>query len=617
MLNRLFSLAPFPRAMGRRFLVRAMAVALALGVSVACAPKAMLSPVSPPVPAAAGEQSVKVGAVSVPLHFPARSTQFAYQSGYINAIEVMLVDSLGQHQAYLVCRNLAQVGSQGGTVNLLFQHVALGTAWVTVRTTTKQFIGSSGRLTPVSGLPSTFTLDGGPTTKVAVLGDVGSAVVVFNSHDLGGTAMNPSVLSYYSSNDGASELNDTSATLAGYGVGAASGSVTANSTTPINIFVTQPPRFGSPMYSRQVDAGGAITFAASDVVAGDRAVVVRSGNPSATSDFLDLSKTQNVDFYPLTSNGDGTYTFTPTRATGGSVNFYLARGEAVSLLGGSSSNVSLAQVNVHPAAIHPASCSVRIGSDDGTSTFARSVGQTDMLYLTLKDRYGNLVTDSHFGARAMEGFVWYPTMEPLTSSLNNGVNPQAFIPGATLGSLSTPTYNAGDGTWRSTFTQGTLTPSSASASFTVSANTNISGVNYLYDPSNLTATGSYILGVMADPTIVSTPQRLWLSLYRGTAINTGTFVASVSYSPSAAPAAAGATVSITPTTPSGYPLILKLNINPSSDLAVADNGTKITVLYGARTVGDSDRALFRLYKQNSDGSLLLQGSIQGGLYSWK
>lgn len=601
-------------------------LALTLTGTLACAPRAGLSPVTPSAPGVTAS-----GGLALPVTLPAlgdRGVQYAYNNGYINALEVVLVDSLGRHQAYVVCRNPDR-GAPGGSVNVLFQDVAPGTAWITVRTTYRQLIGEKERLAPVAGKPSTFKLDGGPTQVTAVSGDITTNVMVFKSTDLGGTASAPSVLSFYQNNDGGSELNDASAIHAGYGVGAATGSVVAGNTATLSVQVSQPPTFGTTMLNgtRHTDAGTEITFPASNIQPGDRVVVVRASNPSATSDFIDLTKVANYDFYPLAEKATGSYAFTPTRSTGGMVNYYLSRGEMVSKIGADNGGVSLAKVHVHPEAVSAANSTVRIGSDDGTARMPRRASETDTLYLTLRDQYNNLITGADFGTRSMENFVWRPVVEPSSTLLNNdpngtsnAPNPLAFVPGSTIGRLTTPTDANNDGVWESTFTQGAVAPTTrgASASFSLANNTRIRAVSYLHDTSNLAATTAYALGVTTDPTTVSNPTpALWLSLYRGASVAAGTFIASRSYQPNPAAPDGDATISVTPTAPDGLPLVLRVGRNLGSDLSTADNDTRITVTVGARAEFDIDVTKFRIYRQNTDGSLTLRSAITGGSYSWK
>lgn len=600
-------------------------LATSLGLLVACASR----PAGPIGLAPGMEAAATPGALAVPVWLPKvaeRTAQYAYQNGYINAIEVMTVDSLGRHQAFLVCRNPEAVGMPGGQVNLLFQDVAPGTAWVTVRTTFKQFIGAGLRLRPVDGEPSTFSLDGTDTHVTAVVGDVAANVLVFKSTDLGATANAPSVLSFYQNNNGSSELNDTTGTYAGYGVGAATGSVVPGTTTAIPITVAQPPSFGASLLktTRQIDAGSAVTVLASNVRQGDRVVVVRADDPAATSDFLDLTKTASYDFYPLTDNMDGTITFTPTRSTDVAVKYYLARGEAVSLIGGSASDVDLAKLHVHPGAVSQPNSTIVIGSDDGVSSYPRRATETDTLRLTLRDEYNNVITGNDFGARLMESYLWRPAMEPNVTSLNNNSvsapNPLAFVPGATIGKLTTPSYDAGTKTWVSTFTQGATAPTTrgASASFAVAAGTNIDSATYLFDASN-TGDTVYTLGVEEYP---PTARRLSLSLYRGGVVDAGKFIASASYIPPVTPVAAGATISfgvspVITNTPAGLPLMLRIGTKPNTDLTTDDHGTRFTPTLGARTANDSDRAVFRIYKQNADGTLSARGVLTAGPYGWK
>lgn len=596
-------------------------LALTLTGTLACAPRAGLSPVTPVAPG----ETTSGGGLAVPVNLPAlgdRGVQYAYNNGYINALEVVVVDSLGRHQAYVVCRN-PDLGAAGGSVNVLFQNVAPGTAWITVRTTYRQLIGENERLAPVEGKPSTFELDGGPTQVTAVSGDITSKVLVFKSTDLGGTANAPSVLSFYENNDGGSELNDASATHAGYGVGAATGSVIAGNTATLSVQVSQPPSFGSALLdsTRHVDAGTAITLPTSDVQPGDRIVVVRASNPSATSDFLDLTKVATYDFYPLTINSSSSVTFTPTRSTGGMVNYYLSRGEMVSKLGAANGSVSLAQVHVHPGSVSAEKTTVRIGSDDGTSTMARRATETDTLYITLRDTYGNAITGADFGARALDGYTWRPAVEPTTRlnvDFNNALTHTsvAFIPGSTIGRVTTPTDGNNDGVWTSTFTQGSVAPTAAgtAATFTLANNTWIQAVSYLYDPSNLAASANYALGVTADPVNAA---NLWLSLYRGTSVAAGTFVASRSYTPDPAAPDSAATHSVVPTAPTVLPMALKYGRGLGANITTGDHDTRITVSAGARAVGDLDLTKFRILQQNSDGTLTPKGTITGGSYSWK
>lgn len=592
-------------------------LALSVGILAlaACAshPSSMLPPES--------VQARHPGALAVPVRLPAlgaRSVQYTYNNGYINALEVMVVDSLGNHQAFVICRNPSSVGSPGGLVNVLFQNVAPGTAWITVRTTYKQLVGPGLMLAPTSPTSATFTLNGGPNAVTAVQGDLTSSVLVFKSTDLGGTPSAPSVLSFYQ-NNGASELNDTTSTNGGYGVGAATGSVVPGNTATVSIAVSQPGAFASSLLgtTRQIDAGNPVTIPVSNLYPGDRVVVVRAGAPSPTSDFLDLTKTTD-DFYPITDNGDGTGTFTPTRSTAGAaVAYYLSRGETLSLVGATPPSVSLAQLNVHPSVVSPPNCTTRIGSDDGLSTLARSAGATDTVYLTLRDRFNNLITSSDFGARTMAGFAWRPTVEPSFTALNNGTNPVAFVPGLTVGTVTTPVYDPVSQTWQSTFTQGATpaTATGATASFSVGAATNVTSASYLYDPSNVTGTATYVLGVGNDPTITNSPQRLWVSLYR-TSVAGANFIASTSYQPLVT-VAAGATLSLTPSAPSGPAMMLRLTTKANTDLAAADNGTTLSPTVGTRSAGDTDRATFRIYQPVPGGALALKASLVGGTYSWQ
>lgn len=610
-------------------------LAISLGLLAACAGR-------PAGPVGASptrmERPATPGGLVVPVQLPKlgeRTTQFAYSNGYINAVEIMAVDSLGRHQAFLVCRNPADVGMAGGQVNLLFQDVAPGTAWVTVRTTFKQFIGTGKRLEPVDGEPSTFALDGTSTHVTAVIGDIESKVLVFKSTDLGASESAPSVLSFYQNNNGNSELNDTTSTLAGYGVGAATGSVEPGNTATVSITVAQPPSFGATLLktTRHIDAGNPVTVYANNFIDDlDRVVVVRADDPAATSDFLDLSKTDSYDFYPFVNNLDGSITFTPTRSTDVAVNYYLARGEMVSLIGGSGSDVSLAKLQVHPGVVSQANCTVQIGSDDGVSAFARRTGEQDTIRLTLRDQYNNLITGADFGARAMEDYLWLPMVEPNTTALNNNSltapNPLAFVPGSTIGTLTTPSYDAGTKTWTATFTQGAIAPTTrgASASFAVAANTNIDACTYLFDLSN-TGDTVYTLGVEDYP---PTARRLSVSLYRGAAVDADKFIASTSYIPLAVPAVAGATISLgvnatsippAATSPFTY---LRIGTKPNTELTTADHGTRITPTLGARTANpdnptsaDSDRAVFRIFKRKPDGTLEARGVLSAGPYRWR
>lgn len=598
-----------------RYRIGTLALSVGMLALAACAshPSSMVVPQS--------AQARQAGALAVPVRLPAlgaRSVQYTYNNGYINAIEVMVVDSLGNHQAFVICRNPSSVGSPGGLVNVLFQNVAPGTAWITVRTTYKQLVGPGLMLAPANASSATFTLNGGPSTVTAVQGDVTSSVLVFKSADLGGTPSAPSVLSFYQ-NNGGSELNDTTTTNGGYGVGAATGSVVPGNTATVSIAVSQPSAFASSLLgtTRQIDAGNPVTIPVSNLYPGDRVAVVRAGAPSPSSDFLDLTKT-SYDFYPITDNGDGTGTFIPTRSTGGvAVTYYLSRGETVSLVGATAPSVSLAQLNVHPSVVSPTNCTTRIGSDDGLSTFARSAGVTDTVYLTLRDRFNNLITGSDFGARTMAGFVWRPTVEPSFTALNNGTNPVAFVPSLTVGTLTSPVYDPVSQTWQSTFTQGATpaTATGATAAFAVGAATNVTSASYFYDPSNVTGTSTYVLGVVNDPTITNSPQRLWVSLYR-TSIAGANFIASTSYQP-LSPVAAGATLSLTPSAPSGPAMMLRLTTKANTDLAAADNGTTLAPTVGARSTGDTDRATFRIYQPIPGGALALKASLVGGTYSWQ
>ncbi|HEY9900642.1 MAG TPA: hypothetical protein V6D00_15800 [Pantanalinema sp.] len=596
-------------------------LALTLTGTLACAPRAGLAPLTPSEPGVTAS-----GALTVPVTLPKlgeRGVQYQYNSGYINALEVVLVDSLGRHQAYVVCRN-PDAGAPGGSVNVLFQNVAPGTAWITVRTTYRQLIGENERLSPVDGKPSTFELDGGPTRVTAVSGtlsgDQATKVLVFKSADLGGTATAPSVLSFYENNDGGSELNDASAVNAGYGVGAASGSVVPGNVTTLPVQVSQPPTFDASLLdtTRHTDAGTPINLTVKDVQAGDRLVVVRASNPSASSDFLDLTKVANYDFYPLTINSSTSVTFTPTRSTGGMVNYYLSRGEMVSKIGAANGSVSLAKVHVHPDLV--SAVSVRNGSDDGALPLARRAGETDTLYITLRDKFNNPITGADFGIRTMEGFSWKSAVEPDSSKLAPNLatyTPVAFVPGATIGRLSTPTDGNNDGVWEATFTQGAVAPTAAgtAASFTLSNNNWIQAVSYLYDPSNQGAVSNYALGVVVDPRDAA---NLWLTLYRGANVAGGTFVASRSYKPTVSAPDNEATISLTPTAPWNLPVpVLRMGRNLGANITTSDDDTRIAVSAGARAVGDSDRPMFRIYSQNPDGTLTVRNAINGGSYTWK
>ncbi|MNX76950.1 hypothetical protein D3C86_1084690 [compost metagenome] len=483
---------------------------------------------------------------------------------------------------------------------------------------------------PVAGKPSTFELDGGPTRVTAVDGDLSTSVLVFKSTDLGGTASAPSVLTFYENNDGGSELNDASTVHAGYGVGAASGSVLPGNVTNVSVQVSQPPAFKTTMLnsSRHADAGSEIVFSASDVQPGDCAVVVRASNPSLTSDFIDLTKVASYDFYPLTDKGNGSYAFTPTRTTGGMVNYYLSRGEMVSKIGADNGSVSLAKLHVHPGVASKDMTTVRTGSDDGTTglAMARRANETDTLYISLRDAYGNAIKGADMGTRALEGFVWRSAVEPSTSKLApawrtaNATHPAvSFIPGSTIGRVSTPTDGDNDGVWTATFTQGSVTPTAAgtAATFTLANNSWIQAVSYLYDPSNLAATNNYALGVITDP---ANPASLWLSLYRGTSVAAGTVVASRSYSPDVAAPDSAATASLTPTAPLTLQVpVLRYGRGLGAEITTADHDTRITVAPGARAIGDVDVVQFRLVQQNPDGSLNVGSvrNIAGGSYSWK
>jgi hypothetical protein len=628
--------------------------AASLCVVVACAPRLGVVPTSSPV----GSQAVKTmvgqpGSLVVPVQFPAahgRKVQYAYNNGFINAIEVTVADSLGRHLSYMVLRNPGAVGQPGQQVPVLFQNVAPGVATVTVRTSFVQLIGANQRLRPVAGSPSQFTdSNNGNQTVTAVVGDITQPVLVFSSTDLGATATSPTQLSFYNSNNSqvtspstnnSSELNDTTTTLGGYGVGAATGSVAANNTSTVSITVGQMPAFASSVIgtTRQIDAGTQVEIPLTSTAsfqAGDQILVARGSNIQTTSDFVDITKTNQYDLYPAQIAVDGTVaiTFTPTRSTwspsnpfnqSGAVNYYLCRGEAVSLIGGTASGagpgqgVNLCMLWVHPAALSVANSSVTTGADDGglTNSFARAANQTDTINITLKDSFGNLVTGPDFGTRQMDSYVWRPMMQQQTTALNlaNNSNNVVWVPGSTIGTLTTPSYNAGTGTFQSTFTQGGAAATQRGASASAMPNvggTNIASASFIYDPGNTGGATFYTIAVAQDPTFPTNPNRIWWTLNR----NGSTFLASGSYLTAAA---APAVINLTPSNPTGIPQVVRMYPNTvgGADFAINDNGLRFNVTPGARTVLDQDVARFRIYRQGADGTLSSVGVLSSGNYTW-
>jgi len=607
-------------------------MALSLGLIVsACAPfgPAAISPPGAMAPTVAAQAK---GSLTVPVRLPAldaRAVQFEYNKGYVNTLEVVLVDSLGVHQSFLVCRNPGSTGSPGGETAVVFQNVAPGQVTVTVRTTYKRFVGPGCRLVPDADSPVRFWLDGGEQVVVPVAGDADQPVLVFRSQDLvesGSPGPAPiSLLAFHETNDGQSELSDVSSVVGGYGVGAATGSVSPGVSATVSIQVAPVPRFDASvlnMPARQADAGLSISFKALNLQPGDQVVVVRGDPPDTASDFFDLTQKGTYDVYPLKINGT-TATFTPTRATGGQESYYyLSRGEMLSYLGGTATDNRLARINVHPGDVSSTTSTVRFGSDDQVVPLPLAPGETDTLYIVLRDKWGNAITDADFGVRRTYRYDWSAAVEPPADAPDHA----AYLPGQTIGTVTAPSWDANLKLWTAAFTQGTVAPAfetkEASYSLTPTTNGKITGLDWIFDPVGTVTTGpqAYTLGVEPDPHYPdATVQPLWVSLHAGA----GTDSVPIA-SASVELQSEGATLSIGASGDYGSFLpatMLKLGLASGSLLSTDDDGTSFTSVPGKRAIGDCDKVVFRIFQRlpGTNPSLItvLTAGRDPGTYRWR
>ncbi|HEY9857595.1 MAG TPA: hypothetical protein V6D05_17755 [Stenomitos sp.] len=577
---------------------------------------------------AAQTQTLRVeraGNVSVPLSLPAldaeRGVQYAYNSNYINTVEVRLRDSLGNESVQYVVRNAyLNTSKAAGTVNVTFFNVLPGVFTLTVRTSHQRLLSATGPV-KYDGLRDVFFLDqdaddayDANETEVRVIsGNRNSNFLVFAPASLNANDILPWSL-----------RSDTSSTAAGLGIGGATQSIVPNSTTTVAVNVRQMPRWGNALWSttREVTAGEAVSLPIADIANVQSNDQVALSDPSGftlNGGIADVGSA-SLHVYGLAPDvPSATISFTPTRATNSSPNapasgwnLWLGRGQGVSEIGYASNYANAPKLTVLPA-LADASNSRFYGSAAHVST-----GGTAQVAYDLRDGYGNLVAGNVSGTnqvsltsvkRANAGLTMDYAMVgySYTTDPRNGLNP-FILPGRTTGTIS------GSGV----YLQGSTSPGPITTAATYSATTAGASdsdlrikrleVPYHIYAANLGSFGGgthrYTLNFTPDPG--SSSGGYWVSLRRagGPVVASGSVTATQLNSSAvrdialALPGAAPGTLPAPMIPITVNPVILTV---PGRALDTsADDGTFFDVTdYGARRVSDTDTVRARVLNNKS------------------
>ncbi len=540
----------------------------------------------------------KGGDVTVPLSIPGlngRGVQYIYNSNYINTVEVILTDSLGNTQVQWVARNTYLAGaSAAGTAAVTFHNVMPGTFTLTVRTSHIPLLGTGDPIT-YDGQVNAFYSGGnhanGGTLLNVLSGDKTTDFVVFdNSYNFNNAGAYDGAI--FSNN----VITDTTSTLAGFGVGAAKASMVAGQTTSVGVSVSQIPHWDPSTDSTalNVTAGDTATMSVADVAdvqSTDQVMV--GGAPNFGLFALGAGTSQ----YGVATTSSAV-TFVPTVSTAGAADdVYLSRGQAASMW----NENTWPTITVWPALATDSTSVINASQNALMANGNATVG------LDLRDAFGNFVYGNGINgnnAGSLHFANAYVSEDYNVVGYNYGPDSTGgypfIVPGFTSGTLAANTYTQGS-------TPATLTGASASVSTYLASAAATDSVQltkmeipyfvYNYERSRRLAlsTGNYTLGIVADPNING---NLWVSLVDPNGIT----IASSSITPTAP----SRTVSLGLTAAELGAAVQPANISPVTltlgsgvTLGATYNNLYFTVNnFGARKIGDTDTVEVRVLNNN-------------------
>ncbi len=556
---------------------------------------------APPSGAAASVRSAitKGGDVTVPISIPGlngRGVQYIYNKNYINTVEVTLTDSLGNPQTQWVARNTYLAGSSAaGTAAVTFHDVMPGTFTLTVRTSHVALLGTNDSII-YDGQVGAFYSGGnhanGGTLLNVLSGDKTTAFVVFDD------AYNASNGEPYATAIFDPVISDTTTTLAGFGVGAATASVVTGQTTSVAVSVGQLPHWDPSTDSTSLDvtAGAAVSMPVADVADVQATDQVMMGAVLDHGLFTLGAGTSQYDVATTSS----AVTFVPTVSTfGNATDVYLSRGQAASAW----AENTWPTVTVWPALATNSTSVINASQNALTASGQATIG------LDLRDSFNNFVYGNGLnGNNAGNPHRANAYLSEDYNVVGYEYGPDAtggypfIVPGKTSGTFAGNTYFQGS-------VPATLTGASASVSTFLASNTATDSVQltqmeipyFLYNYAQAHAlaafaTGAYTLSVIPNPAPGST--YLWVSL----AGPNGVTIASSSIDPTSA----SRTVSLGLTTAelgaavqpaNTIPVVLTLGNGVT--LGSPYNNLYFTVnSFGARKIGDTDTVEVRVLNNN-------------------
>lgn len=577
----------------------------------------------------AGNSTGMPGTVMIPVTLPAlpdRGVQYAYDHNYINTVEVRLVDSLGHETVQTVARNsyLAQ-SNVGGTINVLIHNVMPGTCALTVRTSHERLLASPGRAS-YDSRADVFFADANSSGAF----DPGEKEyrLVLKS---GSTVANSNFLVFAHDSDLASWAfpdnirQDSSTVAAGFGIGGATQSIQAGTTTSIAVTVGQPPRWPAEMLAstRHVTAGASLSLPLSgfsDLRESD-GVLVAHPTVTISQGIVDPAHYVGslLNVYPLTIDASaGTVVFRPTQATHPSADdapaaraMRLARGQAVSEMGGV--GPSIPQIIVHPALVNDQASRIY-----GIVSHVANGTPTPIRY-DLRDAFGNRVAGNLGGLNGVS--LANVTMENAALTMDYAVVAHTYSPNpwSNLSPFILPDRTTGTVNAAGVYTQGkTAARATPQAADYTPSNPEVSLMElvvpyHIYEGNKAAFDAAlphtYMLNVATEPGNLNAR---WVSL----SLSGGPVIASSSVPVGVGPRSFSLN-QILPD-PAGSPVAMPANRNGAVTVEITENvnvtalnNTTFTVTnYGARAIGERDTVRARVL--NSNTPLFTRDVI----YSW-